>query len=155
MDLTFEQVRAARERQMPYVRRTPTDHSPDLSGMVDREVYLKLENLQRTGAFKLRGAVSRLLTIAPGKRERGVITASAGNHGQGVALAAKLLGAPATVVLPCVVPPPPTCSKERTEKVSFPFSPRRVMALTVWKTTKESSPSPPRAVKLVLGPLER
>ena len=104
MDLTFEQVRAARERQAPYVRRTPTEHSPDLSGMVGREVYLKLENLQRTGAFKIRGAVSRLLTIDPGARARGVVTASAGNHGQGVALAAKLLGAPATVVLPLAAP---------------------------------------------------
>jgi threonine dehydratase len=104
MGLTFEQVRAARERQAPYVRHTPTEHSPDLSGMVGREVYLKLENVQRTGAFKIRGAISRLLTIDPQERARGVVTASAGNHGQGVALAAKLLGAPATVVLPVSAP---------------------------------------------------
>jgi threonine dehydratase len=104
MQLTFEQVRAARERQAPYVRHTPTEHSPDLSGIVGRDVYLKLENVQRTGAFKIRGAISRLLTIDPGERKRGVVTASAGNHGQGVALAAKLLGAPATVVLPVSAP---------------------------------------------------
>ena len=104
MELSFEQVRAARERQTPYVLRTPTEHSPDLSALVGREVYLKLENLQRTGAFKLRGAISRLLTLDPAERQRGVLTASAGNHGQGVALAAKLLGLPATVVLPVGAP---------------------------------------------------
>src|SRR3981081_2012611 len=104
MGLTFEQGRAARERQAPYVRHTPTEHSPDLSGIVGRDVVLKLENVQRTGAFKIRGAISRLLTIDPRERERGVVTASAGNHGQGVALAAKLLGTPATVVLPVSAP---------------------------------------------------
>src|SRR5207244_9384774 len=105
MGLTFEQVRAARERQAPYVRHTPTEHSPDLSGIVGREVYLKLENVQRTGAFKIRGAISRLLTIDPQERTRGVLTAPAGNHGQGGALAARLLGAPATAAPP-VRPPP-------------------------------------------------
>jgi threonine dehydratase len=100
MQLTFEQVCAARERQQPFIRHTLTEHSADLSALVGCDVYLKLENLQRTGAFKLRGAISKLLTIEPGERARGVVTASAGNHGQGVALAARLLGAPATVVLP-------------------------------------------------------
>jgi threonine dehydratase len=104
VEVTFEHVRAARARQAPYVRRTPTEHSPDLSAMVGREVFLKLENLQRTGAFKLRGAISRLLTIDPAERHKGVLTASAGNHGQGLALAAKLLGTPATVVLPVGAP---------------------------------------------------
>jgi threonine dehydratase len=104
LELTFEHVRAARERQSPYVLRTPTEHSPDLSGMVGHEVFLKLENLQRTGAFKLRGAISCLLAMDPSERQRGVLTASAGNHGQGVALAAKLLSVPATVVLPIGAP---------------------------------------------------
>jgi threonine dehydratase len=104
MTLTFDQVCAARERQAAYVRHTPIEHSPDLSALVDRQVYLKLENIQRTGAFKIRGAISRLLTIDPAERARGVLTASAGNHGQGVALAAKLLGMPATVVLPVGAP---------------------------------------------------
>src|SRR5260370_33502293 len=99
-----ERVREARGRQAPYVSHTPTEHSPALSGMVGREVDLKLETVQRTGASKIRGAISRLLTIDPQERARGVVTASAGNHGQGVALAAKLLGAPATVVLPVSAP---------------------------------------------------
>ena len=104
MTLSYDHVRAARERQQPYVRHTPIELSDDLSAMTGRQVYLKLENLQRTGAFKIRGAISRLLTMDPRDLERGVVTASAGNHGQGVALAAKLLGAPATVVLPVGAP---------------------------------------------------
>jgi threonine dehydratase len=104
MTLSFEHVLAARERQQPYVRRTPTERSDDLSAITGREVYLKLENVQRTGAFKIRGAIARMVGLHPAELERGVITASAGNHGQGVALAAKLLGAPATVVLPVGAP---------------------------------------------------
>src|SRR5262245_16783554 len=98
MHLTLDDVQAARALQAPYVRHTPIEESPDFSGMVGRQVFLKLENLQRTGAFKIRGAISRLLEIEPVDRARGVVTASAGNHGQGVALAANLLGVPATVV---------------------------------------------------------
>ncbi len=103
-ELTFTHVERARERQTPYVRRTPVEHSSDLSDLAGCEVYLKLENLQRTGAFKLRGAVSKLLAMPPDERAGGVVTASAGNHGQGVALAAKLLQVPATVVVPAGAP---------------------------------------------------
>jgi threonine dehydratase len=102
--LTYDQVLRARERQAPYVKRTPTERSADLSALTGREVYLKWENQQQTGAFKLRGAISKLLAMDPAQRARGVLTASAGNHGQGVALAAKLLGVPATVVLPVGAP---------------------------------------------------
>ncbi len=104
LDLTFERVRVARERQAPYVRHTPVEQSPDLSELSGRQVYLKLENLQRTGAFKIRGAISKLLAMDPAERARGVVTASAGNHGQGVALAARLLGVPALVVVPVGAP---------------------------------------------------
>ena len=102
--LTFERVALARLRVDPYIRRTPVEHSDEMGARAGRDVYLKLENQQRTGAFKIRGALSKLLSMDPTERERGVLTASAGNHGQGVALAAKLLGVPATVVLPVVVP---------------------------------------------------
>lgn len=102
--LTYERVRIAQERLAPYVRRTPTELSEDLSALTGREVYLKLENQQRTGAFKIRGAMAKLLAMGESERARGVLTASAGNHGQGVALAAKLLGVPATVVLPTGAP---------------------------------------------------
>jgi threonine dehydratase len=88
----------------PYIRRTPTEHSGPLSEITGRELGLKLENLQLTGAFKIRGALSRLLAMPPEERAGGVITASAGNHGLGVALAARLLGISATVVVPTTVP---------------------------------------------------
>ena len=88
----------------PHIRRTPTEKSDALSGLAGREVYLKLENLQKTGSFKIRGALNALMRMDPARRATGVITASAGNHGQGVAYAAKLLGVPACVVLPIGVP---------------------------------------------------
>ncbi len=98
--VTLADVQAAATRLAPYVRHTPLQHSPDLSTLAGKPLYLKLENLQRTGAFKIRGALNRLLIMSAADRERGVLTASAGNHGQGVALAARLLGVPATIVLP-------------------------------------------------------
>jgi len=86
------------------VRHTPLERSDALSARVGSDVHLKLENLQQTGAFKVRGALNKLLGIDPAVRARGVVTASAGNHGQGVAHAAKLLGIPAWIVLPESVP---------------------------------------------------
>lgn len=86
------------------VERTPLLFSADLSALAGCEVHLKLENLQRTGAFKLRGALVKLLALDRDERARGVVTASAGNHGQGVAVAAATLGVAACVVLPRGVP---------------------------------------------------
>jgi threonine dehydratase len=86
------------------VERTPFVASPDLSALAGCEIHLKLENLQRTGAYKLRGALTRLLMLDARERARGVVTASAGNHGQGVAVGAAALGIPACVVLPRGVP---------------------------------------------------
>src|SRR5919108_1139478 len=68
--------------------------------MTDREVWLKAENLQRTGSFKIRGAVNRIATLGEAERAAGVVTASAGNHGQAVALAAREAGVAATVFMP-------------------------------------------------------
>src|SRR5207247_8250572 len=79
----------------PHIRRTPTERSEALSALAGRDVYLKLENLQKTGSFKIRGALNALMRMGEDRRANGVITASAGNHGQGVAFAAKLLGVPA------------------------------------------------------------
>ena len=97
-------VEAAARAIAGRVVRTPLVASPDLSAVAGCEVHLKLENLQRTGAFKLRGALVRLLLLDPEERSRGVVTASAGNHGQGVAMGAAELGIPACVVLPRGVP---------------------------------------------------
>lgn len=79
---------------------TPVLHSHYLSALVGEEVFLKCENLQRTGAYKVRGAFNRMSKLTPSERKKGVIAASAGNHAQGVALAAKKLGIKATVYMP-------------------------------------------------------
>jgi threonine dehydratase len=79
---------------------TPTLHSNFLSDLVGQQVYLKCENLQRTGAYKVRGAYNRMSHLTAAEKKQGVIAASAGNHSQGVALAAKKLGIKATVYMP-------------------------------------------------------
>jgi threonine dehydratase len=79
---------------------TPVLHSNFLSNLVGHEVFLKAENLQRTGAYKLRGAFNRMSKLTAAERKRGVVAASAGNHAQGVALAAKKLGIKATIFMP-------------------------------------------------------
>ena len=96
-----DEVIAARERLRGLVRHTPLLPSPWLSGVAGRAVYLKAENLQETGSFKARGALNLLLQLTDSERARGVITASAGNHGQAIAWAAARLGIAATIVLPC------------------------------------------------------
>jgi threonine dehydratase len=98
--LTLDDVLAARERIAPWISRTPLLSSRTLSEIAGIEVRLKCENLQRAGAFKIRGAMNALLGIDPESRKRGVVAFSSGNHAQGVALAAKLLGMPATIVMP-------------------------------------------------------
>jgi threonine dehydratase len=82
------------------IRQTLLVHSRALSELVGGPVYLKCENLQRTGSFKVRGAYRRIARLTPAQRARGVVAASAGNHAQGVALAAAMLGARSTVVMP-------------------------------------------------------
>ncbi len=84
----------------PMIARTPVDGSHYLSEVLGSPVVLKLENLQRTGSFKIRGAGYRLARLSAAERARGVVAASAGNHAQGVALAAQRLGIPATIFMP-------------------------------------------------------
>ena len=93
-------VEAARELLAGVVERTPVAHSRWLSAYSGVDVHLKCENLQRTGSFKIRGAYVRISRLSPQERARGVVAASAGNHAQGVALAAQLLGTRATIVMP-------------------------------------------------------
>ncbi|CAN5664871.1 threonine ammonia-lyase [soil metagenome] len=93
-------VRDAEKRIRNHIRHTPLIHSAGLSEQCGREVYLKLENQQLTGSFKVRGALNAIASLSPADRKRGVVTASAGNHGAGVALAARVFGVPATVFLP-------------------------------------------------------
>ena len=84
----------------PYIHRTPLLSSRTISTIAGHEVRLKPENLQRAGAFKIRGAMNKLLSIDPADRIRGVVAFSSGNHAQGVALAASILGCPATIIMP-------------------------------------------------------
>jgi len=98
--MTLEDILQAQQRLRDIVQQTPLTHSSTFSRLAGAEVYLKCENLQRTGSFKIRGAYNRLALLSPAQRKRGVIAASAGNHAQGVALAAKLLGIEATVFMP-------------------------------------------------------
>ena len=101
--VTVEAIRAAFPAVAERVRHTPLYTSGSLAvrvGLPADNLYLKMENLQRTGSFKIRGATQRMLTLTERERERGVITASAGNHAQGVALAAREAGVSATVFMP-------------------------------------------------------
>jgi threonine dehydratase len=97
-------VLAAARRLRGVALRTPLERSAWLSGIAGTDVYLKLETQQRTGSFKLRGAYNAVASLSAEARARGLVTASAGNHGQGVALAASLAGARATVFVPSVTP---------------------------------------------------
>jgi threonine dehydratase len=97
---TLADIRAARERIAGHAHVTPILGSETFSRRAGREVFLKAENLQRTGAFKVRGAVNRIATLSEEQRACGVVTASAGNHGQAVAWAAREFGIPVTVFMP-------------------------------------------------------
>ena len=98
--VTLGDVYAARRRMGPWVRRTPFEYSPLLSELTCGEVWLKFENRQLTGSFKIRGATNRIALLTPDERLRGVVAASSGNHAQGVAYAARQLGVKATIVVP-------------------------------------------------------
>jgi threonine dehydratase len=98
--LELDDVRAARDRVARTSRHTPLEYSHTFSAMTGADVHLKEEVFQRTGAFKIRGATNRVATLSAAEREAGVVTASAGNHAQGVALAATRIGVDATIVMP-------------------------------------------------------
>ena len=97
-------VREAYARIAPYVTRTPLVHHEALSEMAGGEVHLKLESQQVGGSFKVRGALNALLALTPAERAAGVVASSAGNHGIGVAIAARLLDVRATVFVPASAP---------------------------------------------------
>ena len=101
-----DDIVAARELLIDVISPTPMLYSRVLSDQVGGPVYLKCENLQRTGSFKVRGAYTRIARLSDAERARGVVAASAGNHAQGVAFAAGLLGASVTVVMPERAPLP-------------------------------------------------
>jgi threonine dehydratase len=112
--LTLHDVYRAAARIGPQVRRTPVERSEPLSAELGAEVWLKLECWQLTGAFKLRGALNKLARLAESGPVRPVVTASAGNHGLGVAYAARLVGTPATVVVPETASPAKVVALQRS-----------------------------------------
>jgi threonine dehydratase len=97
---TLADIEAARARIATLARATPVYSSETLSRLAGRRVFLKAENLQRTGSFKIRGAVNKISSLSQAESAAGVVTASAGNHGQAVALAAREAGVQATVFMP-------------------------------------------------------
>ncbi|WP_424936514.1 MULTISPECIES: threonine ammonia-lyase [Bacteria] len=103
---TLAEIETAARGLDGVVTHTPALPSRALADAIGSPVLLKMENLQRTGSFKLRGAVHRLSRLTPEERTRGVVAASAGNHAQGVAFAAQALGIPATIFMPIGVPVP-------------------------------------------------
>ena len=100
----FADVVAAAGRLRGVAHRTPVVTSRTLDARTGASAFLKCENLQRMGAFKFRGAYNRIAQLTPAERARGVVAFSSGNHAQGVALAAQLLGVPATIVMPSDAP---------------------------------------------------
>lgn len=102
--LTMEKIYLARDRLAAVARRTPLDYSTTFSKMTGNAVFLKLENMQKTGSFKIRGAYNKVMSLSKEEKELGVIAASAGNHAQGVAYAAACAGMRCTVIMPAEAP---------------------------------------------------
>jgi threonine dehydratase len=102
--LSAARIQVAADLLRPHVRRTPLERSSALSARAGTDVLLKLECLQRTGSFKLRGALNALMSLPEAELTSGVVTASAGNHGLGIASAAELLDARATIFVPAEAP---------------------------------------------------
>lgn len=99
MDVKTE-ILQAEQRIRPHIRETPLDYSFHLSNITGSNVFLKLENLQHTGSFKFRGAMNKLLCLAPEQREQGVVAASSGNHGAALAFGLRLLKMKGTIFVP-------------------------------------------------------
>ncbi len=102
----LSEIEEARARLEGVARVTPVYGSETLSKLIGRDVMLKAENLQRTGSFKVRGAFNKVATLSDRERRAGVVAASAGNHGQAVAWAARELGSKAAIFMPQDAPMP-------------------------------------------------
>ncbi|WP_156288970.1 threonine ammonia-lyase [Oceanobacillus salinisoli] len=102
--VSLEKIAEAHKRMKGIVHQTTLDYSRTFSDQVDNEVFLKLENLQKTGSFKVRGSYNKLISLKKDELQNGVVAASAGNHAQGVAYASTMLGIPCTIVMPTGAP---------------------------------------------------
>jgi threonine dehydratase len=99
-NVNVDDIIIAREKMKGVIHTTPLDYSKTFSQLAHNEVYLKLENLQKTGSFKARGSYNKLLSLSKEELDKGVVAASAGNHAQGVAYSSQMLGAGCTIVMP-------------------------------------------------------
>ncbi|MDW8801176.1 threonine ammonia-lyase [Clostridium sp. A1-XYC3] len=104
MELNLERIKKAQENIKGVARKTPLFYTSTFSNQCDCNLYLKCENKQKTGAFKLRGAYNKLVNLTEEEKQKGVIASSAGNHAQGVAYAATAFGVKATIVMPVTAP---------------------------------------------------
>lgn len=104
MAVTYADIAAAHERIKPFAKRTPVLTSATVDALTGANVHFKCENFQRMGAFKFRGAYNALSQLSPEQKNKGVVAFSSGNHAQAVALSGKLLGIPATIVMPTDAP---------------------------------------------------
>jgi threonine dehydratase len=102
--LSLDDVQGAARRLLAHVTRTPVVTSEAWDGATGLRVFFKCENLQRAGSFKIRGALNKLLTLGPAEQRRGVVAFSSGNHAQGVALAARIVGTTAVICMPTDAP---------------------------------------------------
>lgn len=98
--ISLEDIVIAHQKMKHIVHKTPLDYSHTLSKLSGNEIYLKLENLQKTGSFKVRGSYNKMISLGKDEVNKGVIAASAGNHAQGVAFSSKMLNIPCTIVMP-------------------------------------------------------
>ncbi len=103
-EVSLKEIKRAEQRIREHILLSPCRHSVELSAMTGQQVFLKLDNLQRTGAFKERGALNKILTLTEEEKRRGVIAASAGNHGQAVSYHATARGIRARIVMPLMTP---------------------------------------------------
>jgi threo-3-hydroxy-L-aspartate ammonia-lyase len=127
----FPDVAAAAERLAGHAHRTPVATSRTLDEALGARVFLKCENLQRMGAFKFRGAYNAVSRLTPEERARGVLAYSSGNHAQAVALACRLLGAQATVVMPADAPAAKRAATEGYGARVVPYDPARERRETI------------------------
>ena len=115
MSVHFTDILAARRTIAPYLHSTPLYHYPSLSAMVGAEIWIKHENHQPIGAFKVRGGINLIANLPEDQRKAGVITASTGNHGQSIAFAARLFGVRAVIAVPIEANPAKVASMRNLE----------------------------------------
>ncbi|HRO67735.1 MAG TPA: pyridoxal-phosphate dependent enzyme, partial [Pseudobdellovibrionaceae bacterium] len=100
MKVNLKDIQQARQRLQGVLHETQTDLSSSASQLIGSDVFFKYENTQLTGSFKIRGAFNKISSLTDEEKKRGVVASSAGNHAQGVALSARLLGTKSTIVMP-------------------------------------------------------